>query len=342
MINFLKKHKSILGIILIILCILFGIATYMRGQVLKNSTETKLGNPKRSETAFSDTFYVDQLTVKEKNAYDRIIQHYEEFQGGIIEFDKPLNGTEYTRVLTAIDYGNKNYYYGICDIPMSEDNRYLKHELDYVTDIKEESIKKCILFLGSAKDITTSGIFDDKGYVTNLDEVLDGITKVDEKKKQSIIENENKINEILQKVVDDMPKEYETKEAIDYFIKWCDNNLSYATDLEKNLASIKNMDDLLNKVYVCSNTSAVLDGYALNNGYAKTLTKLCNLAGIESHSVLGIWHKKNAYNLVCVKFDEEEIYIDAAGKYYDSLGNQRYLNKLEAQAHLAFVNYFTY
>lgn len=342
MLNYFKKHKIAVGIIVLALLVIFCWGTWMRGQILKNSTETKLDNPKRAEQVIKDDFYELQLTQKEKAAYEIMKTRIENFEGGVVEFSEPLNGREYTRVLNTVENSDKDYFYGFFEIPMTNENQYVKYKEDSLDKIKESIISKCILFQLSAKDLSQSGEFDDEGYVTNLKEIEAGITETDEEKKQKILEKEAKIDEILNQVVSDLPKEYGTKDAINYFLKWMKDNLSYATGIEQEADSIKTMEHVLEKVYVCNNTSAVLDGYALTNGYAKILKKLCNLSGIEAHTVTGIWHKKDAYTLTCVKFGDQRIYIDAAGKYTANLGNQRYLNELEAKNHLAFVEYFDY
>lgn len=339
MMKYIEKHwKQILIGITIFTIAFVLIAWWRKNQILDHSTETKLSNPKRNEEAYQDTYYYDQLNEREKTAYQELKEAIEAFKGGEITFSQPLNGKEYTRVIHAIEYGNKDYYYAIVGVPMDKDDKSLTYEEEDILKVKEESVAKCMIFLASAKDVNKQGKFAKNGQVINLKEMEEALGEQKPKKVKAIKNEEEKINSILNKIIDEMPKEDGTKEAIDYFLNWLDENIEpYGKGI-----NAKTMSSLFAEIYKRNGLSSIIDKESLPTGYAKVLSELCNRAGIEAHVVLGQWKDGNAYVMTCVKIDGEDIYIDASGSKTKDLWGQKYLTKQEANNVMTPVDYFNY
>lgn len=342
MIKFIKKHKKAVFISVALLGTLIALATWQRSMILQNSTESKLPNPPRNKESYQDTFYYDQLTDKEKAAYDVLKDALEGFSGGEIVFQEPLNGKEYTRVCNALEYGQEDYFYGMINIPMTQDGRNITYEEKNALEIKEDIIAKCMLFLSCAEGIDQSGIYNDEGYVINLEDIKGPLAAVSDAKVKEIEDKNEKIDQILNKVIGEMPEEYGTKEAVDYFLKWMEDNLEFDKEALYSTSEIGSMSQLFEQIYAKSHLSSVLVNKALAGGYAKVLANLCNRAGVEAHMVIGEWESKDAYILTCIKIGDENIYVDAAGQYKGKLGNQQYLNEKEAWKHMKPVDYFEY
>ena len=339
MMKYIEKHwKQILIGITIFTIAFVLIAWWRKNQILDHSTETKLSNPKRNEEAYQDTYYYEQLNEKEKVAYQEIKKAIADFKGGEITFSQPLTGEEYTRVVHAIEYGSQDYYYAIVGVPMDKEDKSLTYDNEDILSVKDESVAKCLIFLASAKDVDKQGKFDDDGYVTNLTEMRKALGEQDPQKVATIENEEEKINSTLNKIIDQMPKEYGTKEAIDYFLKWLDENIEpYGKGI-----NAKTMSSLFTEIYKRNGLVSVIDKESLPTAYAKILSELCNRAGIESHVVLGQWKDGNAYVMTCVKIEGEDIYIDASGSKNKDLWGQKYLTKQEANNVMTPVEYFNY
>ena len=70
---------------------------------------------------------------------------------------------------------------------------------------------------------------------------------MNEDKKSTVLEMQQASEEILNKVVSDMPKEYGKKQAIDYFLDWMDKNLILDSDTMENTDKLSNMTEVFEK-----------------------------------------------------------------------------------------------
>lgn len=248
------------------------------------------------------------------------------FKGGELTFDSPLNGKEYSRVTQALYCGEDDLFYAIVNVPMTENNQSVSSVTKNITDIKEQTIVKCIILLYPAEGINEQGDIDDQGYVKNLEDLKNPLATMNEDKKSTVLEMQQASEEILNKVVSDMPKEYGKKQAIDYFLDWMDKNLILDSDTMENTDKLSNMTEVFEKNYFEGCTSCVVDGKAVATGYSKVLTRLCNKAGISAHMTIGSWKYSGSYTLVNVDFEGKQVYIDASGCKKDDLWNQRYIS----------------
>ena len=177
-----------------------------------------------------------------------------------------------------------------------------------------------------AEGINEQGDIDNQGYVKNLEDLKNPLATMNEDKKSTVLEMQQASEEILNKVVSDMPKEYGKKQAIDYFLDWMDKNLILDSDTMENTDKLSNMTEVFEKNYFEGCTSCVVDGKAVATGYSKVLTRLCNKAGISAHMTIGSWKYSGSYTLVNVDFEGKQVYIDASGCKKDDLWNQRYIS----------------
>ena len=56
-------------------------------------------------------------------------------------------------------------FYAIVNVPMTENNQSVSSVTKNITDIKEQTIVKCIILLYPAEGINEQGDIDDQGYV---------------------------------------------------------------------------------------------------------------------------------------------------------------------------------
>ncbi len=340
--NWIKKHRSLVLGLLIVIGGLLVLAVYERQQVLTNTTESKLENPPRTEEVFSSSFYYDQLNDREKADFEQLAGLMESKQGGVVTLEEPLNGKEYTRVCNALEYDQADYFYALVDVPMTGDNQYVLYDSDkQLTSIEEKSIEKCILFLYCAEGIDEKGNYDEQGYVKNIDQMAKDLAVNNQERLDEIEEIRQSTEEVLSQVVADIPKEYGQKETIDYFMGWMKKNLLFDLQEYENLSNVTTMQGLFKECYFRSHESCVVQKKALTAGFNKVLMNLCNRAGMESHIVFGIWNREETgYVLTSVQIGDTAVYVDAAGLYAQSLAEQKYLREEEAAKHMVFAEYF--
>lgn len=339
--NFKKHRKLFMGcIVVIILVTLLG--AWQRRQYMKNPYENQLGNPARGGEACAGTFYEEQLTEKEARALEALTQAARSMEGGEFVFPEPLTGSEYTRVSAAFSYGSADCFYALADVPMTEDGRNVNYVDKDILNMEEASIAKCLLFLYPAEGLDVTGELDENGYVTNLDALREPLAAMDEERTAYVKELQEKTEELLAGAVAAMPTEYGTKEAVDYFLGWLDENLTLDTEIMQDTSGVTTMSEVFEKVYFENGLSCAALGKAGAAGYTKTLVSLCNRAGIPAHVVIGSWKNGEGYTLACVSFGEENVYIDASGYRSKDLWGQRYISETNAARQMTFASYFMY
>ena len=344
--NFIRKHQKavfIAGLAIIFLVIL---AYWQRQVTLSNATATKLKDEPRNSGEVVSTFYYDQLTAKEAAVYDLMREKLDRMEGGVVTFPEAMSGPEYLRVTTALEDEGYNYFYGFYDIPMTEDDIYVKYKESDLTTVKDKVIRKAILFLSCAEGINRAGEYGEDGKVQNLAAVQEGLSVNSEEKVSEIIQTQNETEEILDSIMKGLPADYGEKKTVDYFLSWLDENISFASGIEEEASSVSSMAEVFDGVYIYNSLSAVTRNKATSLGYAKILSELCGRAGMESHVVLGMWNKsrsiQQSYVFCAVDMNGQTIYVDASGAKGSDLGDQKYLTQQEAMNHMKFVEYFIY
>lgn len=346
MIKFAKKHYKAVLAVAAAAAVLGALAYWQRCRVLEESTESRLMDEEISGEPVQTEFFSSQLDQSEKKVYDLMKQRLDNLEGGIVEFPEALNGTEYLRVTTALENENGNYFYGFYDIPMDDQDVYLKYKNSDLTAVTDRRITKAILFLSCARDIEVSGEYADDGTVSNLEEIAPGLAENTEDGTQQIQKMQDETAGILAEVLDARPAEYGDKRSVDYFLDWMEQNLSYASQAESEAASYTSIKDVIDGIYVYGSTSSVCGGQANALGYARVLASLCRQSGMDSYIVYGKWGKsrisEETYVLCAVEMSGETIYVDASGMKESELGGQRYLSEQEAKNHMEFPAYFDF
>ncbi|MCI6467155.1 MAG: hypothetical protein MSA90_17015 [Faecalicatena sp.] len=344
--NFIRKHQKAVFFVGLIVLLLGMLAYWERQSTLSKSTASKLTDEPRKSGEAVSTFYYDQLTKKEAAVYDLMKDRLDRMKGGVVEFPEPMSGPEYLRVTTALEDEGYNYFYGFYDIPMTADDVYVKYKNTDLTTQKEKKITKAILFLSCAQGINEAGDYAKDGTVKNLASIQEGLSVNSEEKVEKIVKTQNETEEILSQIMEKLPSDYGEKKTVDYFLDWLDENLSVASHIGEEALDFTNMDDVFDGAYIYNNLSSLTEKKATPLGYAKILSELCNRAGMESHIVLGIWGKSSiqqeGYVFCAVQMNGQTIYVDASGSKASDLGDQKYMNQLEAKNHLKFVDYFEY
>lgn len=346
--SWVKGHQKIIilcGVLLIAL--IAWMSVRQREAFKKNSIGNTMANPIRREAAFTDTFYFEQLTEKEIKAYEILKGALDDYVGGEVVFPEPLTGKEFTRVCNALEYGAEDYFYGMVGIPMDEKNRNLSYKNSNILDLKEPEVAKCILFMYCAEGINQNGDMDEEGYVTNLEELKKPLSTVNMERMKEIQTVQEKRDQVLNQVINGLPKEYGAKEAMDYFLNWMDENLTLQQASEES-QGITEMTDFFSKINFKSHMACLAEKNAFASGYARVFCELCNRAGIEAHLVMGVWSSgfmgssQESYILTCVAIDGENIYVDASGTHKKQLLDQRYIKEEGARNWMEFVDYFDY
>lgn len=341
--KFIKAHPRFVAAVLVVF-VAAGLIFYgERVKVMKNRQAYSFPNEARSGQTAEDTFYSDQLTQKELTAYELMVKRLEDLKGGVVELPEPLTGTEYIRVVSAIE-NQHGYFYGFYDIPMTSENVSLKYSDRDLTSVKQAQIQKALLFLSCANDVNVAGQYGADGTVQNLSEV-DAAFSVNNPEKTAELEKkkaqtEDRINEILSQ----LPEQAGEYDALTYFLDWMDENLSYYTELGQDAYSFTTMDEVFGQAYISNNPACILNGKATALGYAKLLSLLLKRAGIPSHIVLGTWgtYAQEGYVMCVAELAEENVYVDASGIKAASFSDLRCLREPEALAHMEPVSYFHY
>lgn len=344
--NWMKKHPQATMIIAAAIGIFLILCVWQRSVTVSNTIETKLDDRARDTTPKQSTFYTEQLTETEKAAYDYLVERLENKQGGVVEFPKPLSGRQYTRVMAALEDEGYNYFYGFCDIPMNEDNVYLKYEENDILKVKDQKIAKAIMFISGAENIDTFGEYGEDGTVLNLDEIEKAYSVNNEKKVQEIEAVKAETEEILDEIMAGLPEGAGEKSTVDYFLKWLEDNMSVAINIGSETTEESGMSGVFEDVLIYNNLAALTTKKASDVGYAKILTELCNRAGMESYIVFGTWGRKNlsssSYVLSVIHMNDQRIYVDASGTKGHDTGDFHYMDEVGAMNHMEFADYFTY
>lgn len=341
MFKVVRDHPKVLWTIIILIILVSILSVYEKQKYKANPYENQIGNPPREDRVFNDTYYYEKLSDNEKKAYEKIKEAIINFKGGELYFDNPLNGTEYSRVTQALYCGEDDLFYAMVNVPMTEKNQSISSITKNITDIKEKKIVKCLILLYPAEGLNKQGNIDDDGYVNNLDQLKKPLETIDETKKKKVLDMKQKADKILNKVVEEIPKEYGKKQTIDYFLKWMDDNLTMDNEMMESSDSVSNMTEAFEKNYFEGCTSCVVNGKAIATGYSKVLARLCNKAGISAHIVLGNWKYSGSYTLVKVDFAGKQVYIDASGYKKDDLWNQRYISETLMARNLSVTDLFS-
>lgn len=336
MFNFFRKHYKITIAILVVVCLISIFSVYQKNQYLKHPYIDQIEDVDLKNEITED-YYYEQLSNKCKNAYNDLVKAIENNDGGLFVFEEALTGEEYAQIVYTIS--SNDYFYAIIDVPMTDKHQNINYQSSNILNIKDASIKECIIFLYPAVGLDINGEMDKEGYVQNLDELEIPLKTMDESRISKVNEIQNIAYNILDEVASNCPKTG-AKDAITYYLNWMDENLVLDEEMMASTRSLKTMSDVFERVYFENDISAVVNGKTMATGYSKILTYLCNKSGIEAHIVLGNWKGSNGYSLVCVNFNGINVYVDASGYKSNDLWNQRMISETLAVQKLSMIDYF--
>ena len=344
--NYILKHRKAAIIITAVVIVLGAFLGWQRKLTMAKSVYNDLKEEPRGEAIYETDFYYNKLTAKEGEDFLFLKEKMENLEGGVLELPKPLTGKEYQRVVTALEYEGGNTFYGIIDIPMTEDNIYVLHENKDILKVTEEKISKVVLFLSCGEGIHLSGEFAQDGTVTNLSEIEKRLSMNVEEKVQDVQKRKEATQTIMDDILRGIPENSGKKATIEYFLQWLDDNMVFTQNAAATTEGMQDMGDLLEKVYSFNHEAGLTEKRASTLGYAKIFSELCRQAGIDSHVVMGAWNGNwlddNMYVLCTASIDGQTIYVDASGQKISSLGGKRYISEKEAQNRLDFADYFDY
>ena len=344
--NYIRRHKKAAVIIVLAALVLFAFLGTQRKNATSQSVYDTLADTPRGKAIEENKYYSGQLTQREYEDYEFLKQKMEDLEGGVLTLPNPLNGKEYQRILTALEYEGNNYFYGFVDIPMTGDGVYVFHEDKDPFRLVDKKIEKVVLFLSCAEGIELFGQFADDGTLINIEEIQIGFSVNDEEKVKKIHEMQEETEKVMDEILAGIPEGAGEKTTADYFRKWLDENMKIADDAGKKAQELDNMGEMLEQVYPYNHLAALKEKKASILGYGKIFSELCRRAGIDSHVVMGTWNSQwtdgETYVLCETIIDGQKIYIDASGAKSDALAGNRYLTEKEAISRMTFVDYFEY
>lgn len=343
--DYIRKHQKVaigIGFILVLLIIFF---SWQRKMATSKSVYDELEDLPRGAEAVRSDFYEQQLTKKEEEVYQFLKEHLINMEGGILTLPQVIDGKEYQRIVTALEYDRNPFFYGFVDIPMTGEYEYVLQKEKDILRVTEEKIEKVVLFLSCAKGIEVSGRFDEEGYLVNADKIAEELSVNDSEKETKIRQTMEETDKILNEIVAGLPEGAGQKSTADYFLGWLDEHLELADDTASEAKELKHMGEMLDQIYPYNHLAALTKGKASILGYAKILSELFERAGMESHVVMGSWTSQwseEMYVLCAVSIDGQTIYIDASGAKEASLGGNRWLSEEETLHRMKFADYYEY
>lgn len=344
--DYIRKHQKAaigIGFILVLLIIFF---SWQRKMATSKSVYDELEDLPRGAEAVRSDFYEQQLTKKEEEeVYQFLKEHLINMEGGILTLPQAIDGKEYQRIVTALEYDRNPFFYGFVDIPMTGEYEYVLQKEKDILRVTEEKIEKVVLFLSCAKGIEVSGRFDEEGYLVNADKIAEELSVNDSEKETKIRQTMKETDKILNEIVAGLPKGAGQKSTADYFLGWLDEHLELADDTASEAKELKHMGEMLDQIYPYNHLAALTKGKASILGYAKILSELFERAGMDSHVVMGSWTSQwseEMYVLCAVSIDGQTIYIDASGAKEASLGGNRWLSEEETLHRMKFADYYEY
>jgi len=156
-------------------------------------------------------------------------------------------------------------------------------------------------------------VLNDENIITNIDE-LEKICKNADFSTEYYQEKSKEIDACYDKIIREMPKNMNEKEAVQYFLNWIKDNMEY--DYSVYESSIEPYYDKLyeNEVYAdVSNKGCILDKRGICGGISIILSELCNRVGITAYPAFGTIKSDGTlipHGWVAMRVDDSTYYID--------------------------------
>lgn len=339
------KKKSILIIVLF----LIGILVTAKIQTNKKSKSVELANPPLTNEVIYDNTYINQLSKRELEIYQIIIDKIRNLETGVIEFPYEISGIEFIRIKNCVEVFSNDTSIAFLYYPMTKDNftpiTINPNKIDY----KSESIyNKCILFLYSSSYKPEDVQISSNNHITNLSFFSTG--DVDKNKVETALELENEGRHVLDQVINNIPKESGQRDALYYFIHWINNNIKYDEEsiniLEnKGYEIFENSNDFFKYYIFPSSLSSIVNKKALCLGYAKALVYLCNNVGIEASIIIGdvkLYDSYIGHAITKVTINGEDAYFDLSTIWDYKEGTSKAMNLETVKNIIEPIDYFEY
>jgi hypothetical protein len=348
--KFMKKKIIIASVICLI-----AIVVMSKISVTETIKEVKLPEVELTGKELPNNFYYNDLTEKEKKAYDTIAERIENFEGGSILLGDEYSVNELNRISNCLIMDGKNYFYAVISNYMTE-----RHELPTDTYLKDshlddERYTDVILWIFCVKDITTIEDIDEKtGKLNNYEEIVNSTNINDTEKKAEIIAQLKETDEVIDSIIEGIPDGADQKETIDYFVNWMVKNVVYDYDEynaiikeeesvdSENAAEIseenEDKNELIATYYKETNLVCVTTGKAMCGGFASTLTALCRRVGIDAITVIGTCNSIG-HAVTQVNIDGTIAYIDVSGLWDYTVGRGKMISEKEIKKRMHFYDY---
>ncbi|WMJ23389.1 hypothetical protein RBG61_01620 [Paludicola sp. MB14-C6] len=283
-------------------------------------------------------FYYQQLTQEEKEIYEKIKQLLDQHKGGEIVLKQPINARSYYHIESALRYDSITYWYIAYLLPFNSSNTRVLPHLEQHSE--EKMIEKMLLLIDSdkfqkevlpASEDDAAKIKENKTVDTYqiakdfIDYQMDDLESYYEEVNQ-------KINVNLQQIINEMPKNCNQEEAVQYFSQWIVDHMVYEPTIEKFLTTKDIVGYDLRKEISAGSITSVNDRKGTCTGFSCILKNLCNRVGIDAYIVLGDT-PNGRHGWVAIKIGDKTYYKDPTAE----IGIKK-VNPL--QTNVQFYQYF--
>lgn len=261
-------------------------------------------------------FYYQQLTAEEKKIYGQVKKLLDQHKNGEIVLEQPINAKSYFHIESSLRYDGISYWYLAFLFPFSADNTQVIPANEQYSE--EKKIDKLFLFIDSDKvqremiALSEEDVANSKkeSADTDLYQSIKELTDYLMKEQDSYYDQVNeKIENNLQQIIDDMPKGLNQEEAVQYFSQWLVDHMVYDPTIAKYITTGDLVGYDLRRQISAGSITSINDRTGVCTGFSLILTTLCNRVGIESYIVLGNT-PGGRHGWAAIKIGDETYYKD--------------------------------
>jgi hypothetical protein len=298
------------------------------------------------------SYLYEALTAKEKIIYHQITDLLDQHRGGEIILEQPIDVLSMCRIDNSLTSEREEYWYYFGSYTFNEDNELvevdkdntlIKETVDGINDKK--LIYKIIIFIDSEtyqremalyyeQDLLTlKKKWDEQGLryeareaiwtMRNGEEVFDfyqtlknDVASFIDTDLSYYVRIDEEIEETLQSIINDMPKDLNQEESVYYFGQWLVDNMVYDYEAREYILISRDTEKCdVRKVVSSSRNTAVLTKEGVCAGITSVLATLCKMVGIEAiNETVIVKYSQGFYGglhvWTVVKIDDELFYTE--------------------------------
>lgn len=316
----MKRNNKIAIIISLSICFL--VCVFISVNQIKQTKESLKPIPVQNvllsyHNIGKSNFYYDQLTAEEKIVFHQIEEKLDHYDGGEFVLQDMISINNLSRICDAIRYsGDKDYAHWVFTFPFSEDNRYLDCSIDQEEELfhKKQVYKLVILLNTNQRLAELEEMLPNKanGYMERYDEFQTIADDVPSDYVAGFKEIENKTEIELEKIIEEMPKNLNQEEVIQYFRQWIVDNMEYDYGQGENVASNNQIVRYASAI-ISNKNASIINKAGICGGFSKILVDLCRRVGIDAYVAIGSVsdrYGRGMHAWVGVRIGEQVFYAD--------------------------------